>query len=38
MKLAAEAAEKAGIAKDPKVQDQLSLARLNVIVDAGLQK
>jgi peptidyl-prolyl cis-trans isomerase C len=38
MKLAADAAEKAGITKDPKVEDQLSLARLNVIVDAGLQK
>jgi peptidyl-prolyl cis-trans isomerase C len=38
MKLAADAAEKAGIAKDQKIQDQLSLARLNVIVDAGLQK
>lgn len=38
MKLAAEAAEKDGVAKDPKVEDQLALARLNVIVDAGLQK
>lgn len=38
MHLAAEAAEKAGIAKQPKVEDQLALARLNVIVDAGLQK
>jgi peptidyl-prolyl cis-trans isomerase C len=38
MKLASDAAEKAGITKDQKVQDQLSLARLNVIVDAGLQK
>jgi peptidyl-prolyl cis-trans isomerase C len=38
MKLAAEAAEKAGIAKDTKVVDQLALARMNVIVDAGLQK
>ncbi len=38
MKLAAEAAEKSGIAKQPKVEDQLALARMNVIVDAGLQK
>ena len=38
MKLAAEAAEKAGVAKDPKVADQLALARMNVILDAGLQK
>ncbi len=38
MKLAAEAAEKSGLAKQPKVEDQLALARMNVIVDAGLQK
>jgi peptidyl-prolyl cis-trans isomerase C len=38
MKLAADAAEKEGVAKDAKVTDQLSLARLNVMVDAGLQK
>jgi len=38
MKLAAEAAEKSGVAKQAKVEDQLSLARMNVIVDAGLQK
>lgn len=38
MKLAAEAAEKSGVAKQPKVEDQLALARMNVIVDAGLQK
>lgn len=38
MKLAAEAAEKAGVAKEPKVEDQLALARMNVIVDAALQK
>jgi peptidyl-prolyl cis-trans isomerase C len=38
MRLAAEAAEKEGIAKDAKVNDQLALARMNVIVDAGLQK
>jgi peptidyl-prolyl cis-trans isomerase C len=38
MRLAAEVAEKAGIAEQTKVQDQLELARMNVIVDAGLQK
>jgi peptidyl-prolyl cis-trans isomerase C len=38
MKLAAEAAEKAGVAKQQKVEDQIALARMNVIVDAGLQK
>lgn len=38
MKLAAAAAEKEGVAKDAKVTDQLALARLNVMVDAGLQK
>lgn len=38
MHLAADAAEKAGVPKQPKVEDQLSLARLNVIVDAGLNK
>jgi peptidyl-prolyl cis-trans isomerase C len=38
MKLAADAAEKAGVPKQPKVEDQLALARMNVIVDAGLQK
>lgn len=38
LKLAEEAAVKDGVTKDPKVEDQLSLARLNVIVDAGLQK
>lgn len=38
MRLAAEAAEKTGVAKDQKVADQLSLARMNVIVDAALQK
>ncbi len=36
--LAADAAEKEGIAKEAKVQDQLALARLNVLVDSGLQK
>ena len=38
MKLAADAAEKEGVAKEAKVSDQLELARLNVLVDAGLQK
>lgn len=38
MKLAAEVAEKAGVAQQAKVEDQLALARMNVIVDAGLQK
>ena len=38
MQLAAQAAEKEGISKDKKVVDQLALARLNVVVDAGLQK
>jgi peptidyl-prolyl cis-trans isomerase C len=38
MQLAAEEAEKAGIEKDLKVRDQLALARLQVLVDAGLQK
>lgn len=38
MQLAAAEAEKAGIPKQAKVEDQLALARLNVVVDAGLQK
>lgn len=38
MQLAAEEAEKSGVDKDPKVRDQLALARLQVMVDAGLQK
>ena len=38
MRLAADAAEKEGVSKDAKVNDQLQLARMNVIVDAGLQK
>ena len=38
MQLAADEAEQAGIEKDPKVRDQLALARLQVLVDAGLQK
>lgn len=38
MRLAAEVAQKEGVDKDQKVQDQLSLARLNVLVDSGLQK
>src|SRR5690606_30342595 len=38
MRLAADEAEKAGITKDAEVRDQLQLARMNVIVDAALQK
>jgi peptidyl-prolyl cis-trans isomerase C len=38
MQLAADAAEKAGITKTTKVEDQLALARMNVVVDAGLNK
>ncbi len=38
MQLAAEEAEKAGIDKEQKVRDQLALARVQVLVDAGLQK
>jgi peptidyl-prolyl cis-trans isomerase C len=38
MQLAAAEAEKAGIEKDQKVRDQLALARVQVLVDAGLQK
>jgi peptidyl-prolyl cis-trans isomerase C len=38
MQLAAEEAEKAGVDQDQKVRDQLALARLQVLVDAGLQK
>lgn len=36
--LAAEQAEKAGADKEQKVADQLSLARVQVLADAGLQK
>lgn len=38
MHLAAEAAEKQGLTKEKSVRDQLALARINVIVDAALQK
>ncbi len=39
MQLAAETrASKAASRRTPKVQDQLALARLNVLVDSGLQK
>jgi peptidyl-prolyl cis-trans isomerase C len=38
MQLAAEEAEKAGVDKEQKVRDQLALARVQVLVDAGLQK
>lgn len=38
MELAADAAEKSGVANQPKTKDQLTLARINVLVDAHLQK
>lgn len=38
MQLAADAAEKSGVASDQKTKDQLALARMNVLVDAHLQK
>jgi peptidyl-prolyl cis-trans isomerase C len=38
MQLAAEEAEKAGIDKEQKVRDQIALARVQVLADAGLQK
>jgi peptidyl-prolyl cis-trans isomerase C len=38
MKLAEEAAEKDGVAKDPKVADQLALAHLNIVAEAEVQK
>ncbi|NLG76574.1 MAG: peptidylprolyl isomerase [Xanthomonadaceae bacterium] len=38
MHLAADAAEKQGLTKQTSVRDQLELARINVIVDAALQK
>jgi peptidyl-prolyl cis-trans isomerase C len=38
MQLAAEEAEKAGVEKDAKVRDQLALARLQVLLEAGMQK
>jgi peptidyl-prolyl cis-trans isomerase C len=38
IQLAADAAEKQGVTKEPKVEDQLALARMNVMADAGLQK
>lgn len=38
MQLAAEVAEQAGVTKEAKVVNQLALARLNVIFDAGLNK
>lgn len=38
MQLAADAAEKSGVTRDPKVQDQLNFSRLNVIVEAALKK
>jgi peptidyl-prolyl cis-trans isomerase C len=38
MQLAAEEAEKAGLDKEQKVRDQLALARLQVLVEASMQK
>lgn len=38
MRLAAAQAEKSGITQQPNVRDQLELGRMNVIVDAALQK
>ncbi len=38
MQLAAEAAEKAGVTNQQKTKDQIALARMNVLVDAHLQK
>jgi peptidyl-prolyl cis-trans isomerase C len=38
MQLAAEEAVKDGVEKDPKVRDQLALARLQVLLEAGMQK
>lgn len=38
MQLAADAAEKSGVANQPQTKDQLALARINVLVDAHLQK
>lgn len=38
MRLAAEKAEKDGVAQLPKVRDQIELSRMNVVVDAALQK
>lgn len=38
MVLAAEAAEKSGVGTEAKVRDQLAFTRLNVLVEAGMQK
>ena len=38
MQLVAEEADKAGLAKDQKVLDQLELARAQVLADAGMKK
>jgi peptidyl-prolyl cis-trans isomerase C len=38
MQLAAEEAVKDGVEKDAKVRDQLALARLQVLLEAGMQK
>jgi peptidyl-prolyl cis-trans isomerase C len=38
MQVAADEAVKNGVEKDPKVRDQLSLARMQVLMQAGMQK
>src|SRR5687768_3923294 len=38
MQLVAEAGEKAGIAKDQAIEDQIALARVKIIADAWAQK
>jgi peptidyl-prolyl cis-trans isomerase C len=38
LQLAAEEAEKTGVDKEPKVRDQLALARVQVLADMSLQK
>lgn len=38
MRLASEAAEKTPVVKETKVTDQLALARMNILLDASLQK
>jgi len=38
MQLAAEEAVKEGVEKDPKVRDQLALVRMQVLLEAGMQK
>jgi peptidyl-prolyl cis-trans isomerase C len=38
MQLTAEAAEKSGLAESKQVRDQLALARMNILVEAGIEK